>query len=91
MRYKEENMAKDKSTEKNTTIQLPVDLKNTLDAMKLDPGETYAGVIKRLLGEKPSHETISETVHISIPRKLFLLITALLPPNITDEFRKGVH
>ena len=77
--------------EPTTTIQLPTELKSELEEMKVDEKDTYAGVIKRLIQGKEKVETPEDTVNISLPKKVYLLLQMALPDNIGEQVRKGVR
>jgi hypothetical protein len=75
----------------STTIKVPTDLKAELDAIKEDDHETYAGVITRLIQGRAPTESDSETVVVSLPRRVYQMMLMLLPANMSDQMRKGVR
>ena len=81
----------DQTPKKDTTIQISMDLKNELDALKVDDKETYGGVIRRIVNGQPQTESTEETVNLTLPRKLYRMLVMVLPENITDQVRKGVR
>jgi hypothetical protein len=84
-------MQSEDPTDKNTTIKLSVSLKDELDRIKEDDQETYAGVIARLIREKPPNRSDPDTVNLSLPRLVYRRILIILPRNLSDQIRKGVR
>jgi hypothetical protein len=73
------------------TIQIPGELKDGLNAIKVDDRETYASVIQRLLSGRETIESDEETIHLSLPRRVYLQMMMILPESLTDKVRKGVR
>lgn len=91
MQSEEITQVEESQPEKPTTIKLPPSLKDELDTLKEDDQETYASVLNRLIHTRESPESTTDSVIISIPRKVYSMILMLLPGNIADVIRKGVR
>lgn len=75
---------------RSTTIQIPTGMKTELEDLKEDEREPYAGVIRRLIDCRDPPESDEETVHLTLPRRIYKLILMLLPGNLRDQVLQGV-
>jgi len=71
-----------------TTIKIPLDVKAELDAIKTDQGESYAGVVSRLIPK--TQKSDGDMITIRISKRVFQMMMMVLPDNLKRAVRGGV-